>query len=200
MSDENFQTYNAYKTVCNMLYNRGHVKLEVDPFELFLKKSKAELTINSICRDDYPIKTEPVNVYFPEEDKVGVKPIRLYLNDMNEHEIKHAILVIKDCITPFARSEIEKIQRENLVIVEVFTEKELLFDITEHELVPKHELLCDAEKEQLLKDFSLKEAQLPRILITDPICRYYGLQKRDIVKITRPSETGGKYINYRIVV
>ena len=82
--------------------------------------------------------------------------------------------------------------------MEYFRDSELLVDITEHKLVPRHILLSDAEKKELLERYRLKPSQLPRIQQQDPVARYLGLKTSQVVKIVRPSETAGRYITYRI--
>lgn len=117
---------------------------------------------------------------------------------MQEENITRAIIVVQQGMTPSAKQAL--VDMAPKYILEQFLEAELLINITEHELVPKHVLLTPEEKTELLTRYKLKESQLMRIQASDPVARYFGLKRGHVVKIIRPSETAGRYISYRLVV
>lgn len=79
-------------------------------------------------------------------------------------------------------------------------EKKPSFNVLEHVLVPRHELLSEEEKQEVLKRLGLKPEELPLLLATDPAAQAIGAKPGDIVRITRESPTAGKAIVYRLVV
>jgi DNA-directed RNA polymerase I, II, and III subunit RPABC1 len=117
---------------------------------------------------------------------------------MKEANVDKAIIVVAESITPFARQALQEMSAK--FQISHFRDSELLVDITEHRLVPNHEVLTEEKKKQLLKRYKLTDSQLPRIQLTDPVARYYGLVRGQIVRIVRPSETAGRYVTYRICV
>ena len=73
-------------------------------------------------------------------------------------------------------------------------------DITKNELVPKHALLNDEEKQKLMDQYKITVRQLPRILLTDPVIMNLGGKIGDVVKISRKSPVSGESLYYRVVV
>ena len=137
-------------------------------------------------------------VFLPDDDKVGVKTIKQYCEMMKEASVSHAILVVKQGVTPFAKTALQEMA--STYLIEHFRDAELLVDVTEHRLVPAHALLSPEDRQALLDRYKLRAEQLPRIQRTDPVARYYGLKVGDVVKIVRPSETAGRYVTYRVCI
>ena len=75
-----------------------------------------------------------------------------------------------------------------------------IVEIIKHELVPKHEILTDKEKKDLLEKFEVTENQLPKIHASDPVIEMIEANPGHVVKITRKSATAGEAVYYRLVV
>jgi len=141
---------------------------------------------------------ESLGLFFPDEQKVGRAAVRQIVESMTDNDMRYAIVVVRVGMTPSAKKALQSAGGDTLQI-QSFTEAELMVNITEHELVPKHELLTPEEKIALIKRYKLKEQQIPRIKVSDPVAKYHGLRRGQIVKITRDSPTAGRYVTYRIV-
>ncbi|KEY79629.1 RNA polymerase subunit [Aspergillus fumigatus] len=125
---------------------------------------------------------------------VGTKQVRAFNHFVDENNFHTGVFITQTPISPSAVRLLSGIPGR---ICEHFQEQDLLVNITRHELVPKHVLLSPEEKKNLLQRYRLKESQLPRIQVSDPVARYLGLRRGQVVKIIRKSETAGRYASYR---
>ena len=73
-------------------------------------------------------------------------------------------------------------------------------DITKSEFVPKHIIMNEDEKQQVLDKFKITIRQLPRISVNDAVIKQLGGKIGDVVKIIRNSPVAGEYVYYRIVI
>lgn len=73
-------------------------------------------------------------------------------------------------------------------------------DISKHELVPKHIILNEEEKEKILKAYGISTKHLPKILESDPAVKAIKAKVGDLIKIMRKSQTADQTIYYRVVV
>jgi len=194
------------KTVRQMLQDRGYLvsaQERDESLEDFKAAYSTELEKGGDTRDNLRLHhrnkhdlTEQIYVFFPAGTKIGVKPIRSYYSLMETNLVQRAIIVAQG-MTSFAKQALGEMSPKYKL--EQFTETELLVNITSHQLVPTHTKLSKDEKRALLDRYKLKDSQLPRIQVSDPVARYYGLERGEVVKIIRTSETAGKYITYRLV-
>lgn len=137
-------------------------------------------------------------VEFLPDTSVGIKQMRNFAQHLSAQNFHTGILITNVNITPAALKIIPAVASETKI--ECFIEQDLLVNITHHELVPKHVLLSREERQKLLQRYRLKDTQLPRIQLHDPVAKYLGLRRGQVVKIIRKSETAGRYASYRLCV
>jgi len=200
--------WRIFRTVHQMVNDRGYAVAQ-DELDLSLEDFRNQYcTGGGVDRSGlaFHVRPSPSTKYthlkplyleFASEPSVGIKTMRDFCAKMVELNIEHGILVYQTNMTPSANKIVTTFA--NKMTIETFNESDLLVNITWHELVPQHILLTPEEKKGLLERYRLQDTQLPRIQLLDPVARYYGLKRGQVVKIIRKSETSGRYASYRIV-
>jgi DNA-directed RNA polymerases I, II, and III subunit RPABC1 len=139
-----------------------------------------------------------IYVEFLDDNTLGTEQMRKFGKWCAEQHHAAGIIVSNVPVSSAAKKEIPKFAE--WTAIEWFLEDDLLVNITHHDLVPTHVILSRDEKLALLKRYRLKETQLPRILVRDPVAKYFGMRRGQVVKIIRKSETAGRYASYRLCV
>ncbi|KAF9765276.1 hypothetical protein IL306_002450 [Fusarium sp. DS 682] len=175
--------------------NRAKLQFSARPSDSMIRKNTPPPTA---ANPNPGADCGPIWVEFLADKTFGVNQIRQFTRYVLTNNYKTGIMVTHVPLSPAARRTLTSV--ESMAKIECFLEDDLLVNITHHELVPKHVLLSREEKLALLKRYRLKETQLPRILQKDPVARYLGLKRGQVVKIIRNSETAGRYASYRLCV
>ena len=89
---------------------------------------------------------------------------------------KNPKIVVVDSISTKAKQFISN----NFPKTEIFTEVELMVNLVDYVLIPKHEVLTTEEAENFYKEFNCKKRNMPKMLTSDPIARYYNVKNGDI--------------------
>ena len=193
--------YRVWKTLNKMMEDRGYIIEEnysQISYQDWLLKNNNKSTLNGIFYKK--VGENIVRLYFEylEGLKLIANDIGSFFSKMKDAKADSGIIVISGILSSQAKQKLADINIE--LQVECFNISELMVNITEHAYVPKHILLTEEEKKELMKRYRIKESQLPKILHNDPVAKYLGLKRGDVVKIIRSSETAGKYVTYRVTV
>jgi DNA-directed RNA polymerase I, II, and III subunit RPABC1 len=185
------------------LITQKEIEITLDEFRAQFCDGMGQVNRKMMCYQAVP--TEDALAKFPDmgslwvefcdEENVGVKTMDALCLHVLEKNFQTAIFVYQNNLTSGAAKRIPSVAPAT---IDTFQEADLVVNITHHVLVPRHILLSNAEKKELLSRYRLKESQLPRIQREDPMARYLGLKRGQVVKIIRLSVTSGKYASYRI--
>ena len=213
------RAYRIYNTVHEMMHDRGYLpvkpKLKKDAWisrylgylaeieDEASKMSVFDIIDNMTLLFKYATKlTRKLLVYFHPLDA------KLCQNDMNyihklmaQKEAQHLIIVANNNATPKVTNVIEILGNR----AQLFSENELVFNITKHQLVPPHMRVSEEEKQALLNAYTILQdgkqhpGLIPGIFTTDPVIRYYNFEAGDLIKILRPRRDGFTDLTFRIV-
>ena len=207
--------FNSRETILDMIKDRGFVTNSLDNYSF----NEIELMFNTHPKNSKDISPLDISLSDENNNKLIVKYIltpririsniqtianNIIEDDTGNYDIKPndtIILVVKDKITSEENLEeyFEKIYRTKKIFIQYFYVDTLTFNITKHNFVPKHEILTEKEKKELIETLNISsQSKLAKIKKTDPVAKYYGMKINDVCKIHRISETSGIYHYYRL--
>ncbi|KAL0555052.1 hypothetical protein IC582_008984 [Cucumis melo] len=198
---ESHRYFLSRRTVVEMLKDRGYtinspdIDLSLQQFrDIFGQYPDVDRLKLYAAHHSDPSKR--VLVVFCGTGAVKVNAIRNIAGQIaNKDSLHGLILIVQNQITNQAMKAVELFSFK----VEIFQITDLLVNITKHALKPNHQVLTEEEKQKLLKQYSIEEKQLPRMLRTDAIARYYGLEKGQVVKVTYDGDMTSAHVTYRCV-
>lgn len=158
--------------------------------EIVLDRKYRVLTENSeYIKCEKPDKVI-VKVFFSVFLKLNTSAIKNYIALLQNDNIHHAIIIYNNEITSATKKIIKNLYQ---IKIELFAKQELQINITKHFLVPKHIQLSVEESNIIKKKYGV---QLPVILKSDPISRYFDFEIGRVIKIVRRPDNN---ITFRIV-
>ena len=128
---------------------------------------------------------EKIYVYFADtknSKQLGIEIIEDFLSNMHHYKTRNGIIITPIPLSPASKKKIKSLSAYNIY---TFTENEMSYDPIEHYLTPEHILLKVDEQREFLERNNISIDQLPIILTTDIISRYYGFQTGQVIKINR---------------
>jgi DNA-directed RNA polymerase I, II, and III subunit RPABC1 len=182
----------SFQTVIEMLTDR-----DMDLSGL-TKDSANELLDNFVNNNKqlFDIVINDVKVIYCLTSKAKWSEVKKHFEDDTPYSLY--ICIIKDKLSQNNAKMLTGLKLN----LQLFDIKVLQFNISRHELVPKHEIIRDESViKNIIAQYSLKSKfQLPIILKTDAMAKYLGLKNGDVIKIVRVSPTAGDYVVYRCCV
>ena len=187
---ENFNQEELKKMLHQSLIDKSFINPEVGPLDMILKNRHNTTTYIKYRLDK--IKTaRAIESFIEQIYKTQLKPT------------DNLVIIAHEKINiPGSSFEtmLNNFYNQKGYFVQIISLTQLLINIVEHRDVPKHEVITEVEKKELLEKYYITESNLPNILRDDPMAVYLGLTPGEIVRILRPSPTSGTYISYRICV
>jgi DNA-directed RNA polymerase subunit H (RpoH/RPB5) len=108
------------------------------------------------------------------------------------------VIVMKQEVNDTLIGILNEIWEKDKIFIVIHSLDRLQFNLLEHQYVPEHVVLNEAEHEHVLKKYNITDTkQMPSISRYDPVALAIGLRPGQICKITRSSKTSVTSLFYR---
>ena len=122
----------------------------------------------------------PIFIILVYQEKMGIEHLKSYIQHCENTIIKDIIIIYQNNITTNCSKVIEHLFQYN---IELFSLNEFQYDIKKLYYYVPHTKINDKELLKTIKD--KYKNKLPILLRSDPISRYFGFKRNDIIQIDR---------------
>ena len=164
--------------------------MNIDEFKCEYLSKNQNKSLRSLLTNTYIKKNtdDSICVYFAENNtdtttfgKESFTNFLFYLD--NEAKTTNGIIITEKPLSPNVKKSILNLPAYN---IQVFLDRELVYNPTKHFMVPEHYILSEIEVNNLLNNNQgLKLEQLPVILPNDPVVKFLGGKLEQVVRIKR---------------
>lgn len=205
--------YKARKTILELMDKQGYNISDYNNFSVNeVNSMKQNNQLDMLLEkkvgkdDDYNKKPRKIYIRFYLTKMIRPANVQEMIDDLfNLEEIltkdDTLFIITKDEMNETIINELKHIWEQDGLFIVIENIKRLQFNILNHSLVPKHEIISDKEVGEVMQKYNIKsKIEFPDISRFDPVARVIGLRPGDICKITRPSKTSIKTNYYRICI
>ena len=193
--------YKSRKNLLNILEKQGY---DITKYENFSINEISHL--DSTEQLDMLLEKKDKKIYVKYKIKKKIRPKDIYdiVDDLFAIETTlenkdDLVIIIKDKVNDTMTKLLETFYKTEQIFINIFTIKSLLFNILDHQLVPKHRILSNEETITFFKNKGIqKPSQLPTISRFDPVAKAIGLRPTNICEIIRPSQISIEEKYYRV--
>jgi len=217
--------YNSRKHILEMLEDRGYNIDDLRNYtedEIKIMLNQHELSKFGILSEVGPLdilleknsgtnNAEKIYIKYRLEDRFkSTTSLNTQINEIFENTLttKDTLIIIninRVLIKIGVKDKVDEEYVNHLYItknyfVQLFGLENFLFNVSKHNLVPKHKILSINETSDLLKKYNCSIKNLPTIKRDDPQAKYIGLRPKQVCEITVNNITSGITKKYRLCV
>lgn len=194
--------HKSRKTILELLREQKYDTSEYENFgvnevhAMYTNKDVPKQLDMILTTKEGPLKQKNVYVKFHLGKTLRVENIQDYVDDLfNIEQILDKttdtlIIIIKQDMNQTLMNILNEFWDRHKIFIILFSLERLQFNILEHQYVPKHVILNDDEKKEMIKRYNILDVKnLPDISRFDPVAQAIGMRPGEICRIERPSKT-----------
>lgn len=181
-------------------YNiKDHTKISIGELNTMKDNGQLDMTLTRKLEND---EIETVHVKYALDKGLKPKTVTELYDSLNMQSMEKStlILVLNQDINDTMKDTLMRIWENEQKFVITFTISELQFNLFDHILVPKHNILNQSEEIALLNKLRINRDNLPSISRFDPPIKALGIRPGRICHIIRASKTAIETSYYRLVL